>query len=82
MNNKKFRVDIVGDLDYEDLIADIYYENEFVAMLKQEQGFQNLEIEIHPPKDKKYWNFYWSEFSEVIEKAKQGLWDLRKLDDS
>ncbi len=82
MKNNKFRCVISGDLDYEDLVADIYYENEFVAMLKQEQGFQNLEIEIHPPKNREYWNFYWSEFSEVIEKAKQRLWDLRKIDNS
>lgn len=45
MINKKFRVDIVGDLEYKDLIADIYFEDPIVAMLTQEFGFENMEIQ-------------------------------------
>ncbi len=75
---RKFRVDIVGDLDYEDLIADIYYENQFVAMLTQENGFENLEIEIHPPQNQKSWVFSFAEFDEAIQYAKNRLWELRK----
>ena len=45
MISKNFRVDIVGDLDYEDLVADIYFKDQFVAMLTQFLIFQNLFLE-------------------------------------
>lgn len=76
---KNFRVDIVGDLDMEDLSADIYFNGRFVAMLSQERGFENLEIELHPPKDTKFWVFNFAEFDEALQYAKNRLWELRKL---
>ena len=79
MMSENFRVDIVGDLDYEDLVADIYFKDQFVAMLIQEKGFKNLELEIHPPKNQEKWLFQFSEFEEVLRYAKQRLWELRKM---
>jgi hypothetical protein len=79
MINGKFRTDIVGDLDYEDLIADIYFEDQIVAVLTQESGFENLRISIHPPKDKEFWDFRLDEFEAVIHNAKERLWQLRKI---
>ena len=79
MINADFRVNIFGDLEYEDLVADIYFKDEFVAMLSQENGFENLEIEIHLPKGKEKWTFKFADFDRVLQHAKQRLWDLRKL---
>lgn len=79
MINKKFRTDIVGDLDYEDLIADIYFEDQILAVLTQEDGFENLRIKIYPPKDKDFWNFKFDEFEDVIHHAKKRLWELRRI---
>lgn len=78
---KKFRIDIGSDLEYEDLVADIYFEDRFVAMLTQEQGFENLEIEIYPPETQKFWVFKFSEFDEAIQYAKRRLWELRRIPD-
>ena len=82
MMSTNFRVDISGDLDYEDLVADIYFKDQFVAMLSQEKGFENLEIEIHLPKNQEKWLFKFSEFENALQYAKQRLWDLRKLPES
>ena len=79
MINKEFRTDIVGDLDYEDLIADIYFNDQILAVLSQEEGFQNLRIRICPPKNKEFWDFRFDEFVNVINHAKKRLWDLRKM---
>ena len=78
MINSKFRVDIVGDIEFKDLVADIYYEDRCLAMLSQEHGFDELEIEIYPPQDNKKWNFNYYEFEKVLNYAKQRLWELRK----
>lgn len=79
MIKKNFRIDIVGDLEYEDLIADIYFDDEIVAMLTQEFGYDNMEIEIYRPKNQDFWHFKFSEFEEAIQYAKQRLFELRKL---
>ena len=79
MINEKFRIDIVGDLDYEDLIADIYFEDQILAVFTQEDGFQNLKIQIYPPKNQEFWDFRFDEFENVVQYAKKRLWDLRKI---
>ncbi|WP_041941533.1 hypothetical protein [Waddlia chondrophila] len=79
MNIFNFRIDISGDLEYEDLVADIYFKDEFVAMLTQEKGYENLEIDIYPPKFKEAWHFNYSEFEQALKYAKDRLWELRKL---
>lgn len=79
MTNKKFNIVMADDLDYEDLIAEIYYENEFVAMLTQEGGFEHLRILIYPPKLSASWDFPFNEFQEIIFLAQKGLKELRKI---
>jgi hypothetical protein len=74
-----FRIDIVGDLEYEDLIADVYFNDQIVAVITQESGYENMEIEIYPPKIQKFWLFKMSEFESAIQYAKKRLWELRKI---
>jgi hypothetical protein len=79
MINKKFRIDIVGALDYEDFIADIYYEDRPLAILTQEEGFVNMRISILPPKGAEHWDFRFDEFEAAINHAKKRLWELRVI---
>ena len=79
MLHEKFRTDIVGDLDYEELIADIYFQDKILAVLTQENGFQNLRIKIYPPQNQESWDFSFDEFEAIIHSAKQRLWELRKI---
>lgn len=66
---------------FEDLIADIGFEENLVALLTQEEGFDNLRIRIYPPKNAKFWDFRLDEFEAIIQKAKERLWQLRKISD-
>ncbi len=81
MINPNYRVDIVGDLEHEDLTADIYFQDQIVATLLQEKGFENLEIDIYPSKLHKIWHFNYSEFEQVLQHAKKRLWELRKIEE-
>lgn len=76
---EKFIIRICSDIDYEDLVADIYFKDKIVAMVTQELGFENLEIKIYPPVNAEFWVFKFSEFESAIQHAKQRLWELRKL---
>jgi hypothetical protein len=73
-----FRIQVASDIDYHDLIAEVYCGDEFVALLSQEKGYAELGIEIQPRRDGTPWSFKCSEFVSAIEKAKGRLWDLRK----
>ena len=73
-----FEIRVGSDDHYEDLIAVIYYKDEFVALLQQEEGFENMRIQLANRDNSSPWEFYLSEWLEVIERAKSRLWELRK----
>jgi hypothetical protein len=78
MTEDKFDFVVRSDLDFEDLIAEIGYENNLVAILTQEEGFQNLRIRIYPPKNEDFWDFNFQEFEDTLSRAKMRLKDLQK----
>lgn len=47
MNCKEhLKIVIASDVDYENLIAEIYRDDEFIALLQQEDGISNLKVEF------------------------------------
>ncbi|MBS0655626.1 MAG: hypothetical protein JSR46_07610 [Verrucomicrobia bacterium] len=78
MTEINFEFSVGSDVDFEDLVADIGFENNLVALLTQEEGFNNIRIRIYPPKDKEYWDFKLDDFIDVVKLAKNRLWELRK----
>lgn len=82
MKETAFKFNIASDIDFfEDLIANIYFDTNLVAILTQENGFENLRIQIYPPENRETWDFRFDEFEEIIQKAKKRLGELRKLPD-
>lgn len=81
MLSKDFRIDIGSDIDYEDLVAIIYYKDQFVAQLSQEEGFAKLVIELPSAMNcKKPIIVQLQEFEEAIAHAKKRLWELRRVE--
>ena len=78
MNEKKLEYSVGSDVDFEDLVADIGFEDKLVALLTQEDGFQNLRIRIYPPQNNEFWDFKFDEFENIINKAKNRLAELQK----
>lgn len=78
--NKKFIVEVCSDLDYEEMVADISYENHSIAMISQEKGIKKMEIKIFtPPKELLTWNFSLDDFIETLEFAKKRLIQMQKF---
>lgn len=47
MNSKdRLKIVIASDVDYENLIAEIYLNDEFIALLQQENGVDDLNVEF------------------------------------
>lgn len=79
MGASNFKIIMSSDEKYNDLCAEIYYEGQFVAILSQEKGFENLEIEIGSPDEGGAWVFKVSEFLNILNSAKDALWKMRKI---
>ncbi len=70
MKEVKLEFNVARDVDFEDLIADIGFKDQLVAVLTQENGFQNMIIIIHPPKNQECWDFRLDEFEDVLHAQK------------
>lgn len=78
--NNKFTVEICSDLDFEEMVAYISYENHTIAIITQEKGIDHIEIEIFSPQEPiKTWNFPLDDFFEVLVFAKKCLIKMQKL---
>jgi len=42
----QLKIVIASDVDYEYLIAEIYCDDEFIALIHQENGLDNLQVEF------------------------------------
>ncbi len=72
-NTNGFIVEISSDLNYENIVANILYEEETVAIISQEKGVGNFEIEIVPSFDAQPWKFSLDDFIKAILLAKKSL---------
>ena len=81
MNRKRLEIEISSDLDYEEMIVNIISDGENIATLSQEEGFENLKIEIFPPLESKSWVFFFDDFDKALQSAKKQLQTMHKLPD-
>jgi len=82
MKKKGFDIVISSDTQYDDLCAEIYFDQQFVAILTQEEGIENAMIEISPPKNTKNWTFNYFEFITILDEAENNLKRLKKHESS
>lgn len=76
---KDFRISVGDDPEHEDLTAEIYYQELFVALLSQEQGFNELQVEIFENPNGDTWSFSLEDFIKAIELSKKDFGNCEKL---
>lgn len=69
----KFRIQIMSDYNYEDLVSLVYYNEVELFLLTQEDGFDLLRICFFSPENNKFWKFDVDEFMFILEKSKYRL---------
>lgn len=72
-----FDVDFVGDLDFEQFVADIYYQGQRLAIMSQEEGPEKMQVEIRRHPDGNCWLLPLNEFMEVLQRTKKRLIEYR-----
>jgi hypothetical protein len=65
-----FEFSIGNDVDFEVLITNVGFDNNLVAILTQEDGFQKMRIRTFSPENKECWGFKFNEFEKAIRYAK------------
>ena len=53
----RFRISIGDDGLHDDLTAEIYFDEKFIALISQENGLKQAEIELYRPLDSDTWSF-------------------------
>ncbi|MFQ6021828.1 MAG: hypothetical protein ACE5NW_03825 [Acidiferrobacterales bacterium] len=76
--NPAFQATVCSDQNYEDLIVEIYFEDQLIALINQDKGLNALEINLYPRKDGEPWHFELAELEKIIEVARRRLANLRR----
>ncbi|HXM17346.1 MAG TPA: hypothetical protein VN934_00880 [Candidatus Tumulicola sp.] len=74
-----FRIVVASDPLFEKLIAEVYFNDEIVAIVSEERGEAVFDLEIWPKKDGSIWTFELVAFQEAVTRAESRL---RRLDDT
>ncbi|QQS40239.1 MAG: hypothetical protein IPM63_12845 [Acidobacteriota bacterium] len=79
-----FHVDLLFPDEYENFIAEIYFNKDIVCILSQDTGYESIDIEFPSEKlglfqrRRHEHSFKLKGFEEALAYAKQRLWDLRE----
>lgn len=76
--NPRFRITVGSEPDYEDLVGDLYFDDQIVCVLTQEEGMDAMRIQLYGPPAGTAWNFALAEFEAAVAALKQRMWELRR----
>jgi len=71
--NNRFTVELSSDLDYEEMVVYISWDDEPFATLNCEKGLDNLEIELYSFSNEKVLMMPFYDYLEILEVAKRTL---------
>ena len=76
--NPRFRITVGSDTDHEELVGDLYYDDQIVCVLTQEAGFDAMQIEFFGPPGRGACKFSLADFEEALSVLKKRMWELRR----
>lgn len=74
----RFRISVGDDDLHEDLTAEIYFDEKFLALVSQEIGLERAVVDLQRCPDSDAWSFNLDAFLKVLDQAKHRLWELRR----
>ena len=73
------RVEALVPPDHEDMVAEGYINDECILIVRQEQGFESLDVEFLPRTDGKPWKLKYGLLTELLARCRNRLWELRRV---
>lgn len=74
-----FELHMCSDCDYEGMVVDIDYEDAFIAMILEEKGLNNIEIELSPLIEAGRCTVPFYNFIKALKRAKEWLIEAREI---
>lgn len=78
--NPHFRITVGSEPEYEDLVGDLYFDDQIVCVLTQEEGFQAMQMKLFGQLNGEAWSFSLADFEEALAALKKRMWELRRTD--
>lgn len=78
--NPRFRITVGSEPEYKDLVGDLYFDDQIVCVLTQEEGFEALQMRLFSPLDSETWSFPLADFEEGLAALKKRMWELRRTE--
>ncbi|MCH9625862.1 MAG: hypothetical protein S4CHLAM123_10460 [Chlamydiales bacterium] len=73
-----FRIRICSDLDHDEIVADICWNNNTIATINQDAGLENLSIELFLSAEHESWNLPFNDFMQTLLDAQKQLIEMKK----
>jgi len=74
--NPRFRTAIASDVDHDDLVGEIYFDDQIVCVLTRGRHPGAIDLELVPKGNRESWVFELSEIEEVLDEVKERLVEL------
>lgn len=78
--NPQFRITVGSEPDYDELVGDLYFDDNIVCVVTQEEGIERAQIELFSPPGGDRWKFSLRDFENALAVLKKRMWDLRRND--
>ena len=78
--NPRFRITVGSEPEYDDLVGDLYFDDQIVCVLTQEDGFDAMDMKLSSGPDCTPRSFRLKDFEEALAALKQRMWELRRTE--
>lgn len=78
MTEPKIRLVALSDPDYDDLIAEVYIDDECLMVVSQDEEFDSMDVELLTQRSGGHWEPKYDLLIDLLQKCRTRLWELRR----
>ena len=79
MTEPEIRSVATSDPDYDDLIAEVYLDDECLMIVSQDNGFDSMDVQLLPRRSSQHWDLKYDVLIDLLQKCRKRLWELRRV---
>jgi hypothetical protein len=79
MTEPEIRLVASSDPDYDDLIAEVYLDDECLMIVSQDNGFDSMDVQLLPRRSSQHWDLKYDVLIDLLQKCRKRLWELRRV---
>jgi hypothetical protein len=76
--NPRFRITVGSEPDHDDLVGDLYFDDDIVCVITQDSGWESAEVEFFSQVGGTSWKFALQDFEDALAALKKRMLELRR----